>query len=73
MRKKIFKYIQHISYKMNINEQMLSKFKHFINDLIKVFPEHEECINKNYTENNENDALMVGSRKKESYVVNKTG
>lgn len=35
---------------MNINEQMLSKFKHFINDLIKVFPEHEECINKNYTD-----------------------
>jgi hypothetical protein len=39
---------------MNINEQMLSKFKHFINDLIKVFPEHKECINKNY-----NDILLL--------------
>ena len=35
---------------MNINEQMLSKFKNFINDLLKVFPEHEECINKNYND-----------------------
>ena len=33
---------------MDINEQMLSKFNHFINDLIKVFPEHEDNINKNY-------------------------
>ena len=50
MRKNIFKYIYHISYKMNINEQMLSKFKNFINDLLKVFTEHEECINKNYND-----------------------
>lgn len=33
---------------MNINDQMLDKFKNFINDLIKVFPEHKETIESNY-------------------------
>ena len=33
---------------MDINDQMLDKFKNFINDLIKVFPEHKETIESNY-------------------------
>lgn len=35
---------------MDINDQMLSKFKNFLQDLIKVFPEHKETIETNYNE-----------------------
>mgnify|MGYP000147164663 CR=1 FL=1 len=35
-------------------------------------PEFWRFSEENYTENNDNDALIVGNRKKESYVVNKT-
>ena len=35
---------------MDINDQMLSKFKNFLKDLIKVFPEHKESIEINYSD-----------------------
>lgn len=33
---------------MDVNEQMLSKFKKFLNDISNVYPEHKESINNNY-------------------------
>ena len=44
---------------MDINDQMLSKFKNFINDLIKVFPEHSETIQTNYNDILELDKLII--------------
>ncbi len=35
---------------MDINDQMLSKFKNFLNDLIKVFTEYKESIESNYND-----------------------
>lgn len=33
---------------MDINEQMLSKFKKFLNDISNVYPENKDIINNNY-------------------------
>ena len=44
---------------MDINDQMLSKFKNFINDLIKVFPEHSESIQTNYNDILKLDKLVI--------------
>jgi len=35
---------------MDINDKILKLYQGFINDIIRVFPEHEEIINKNYKE-----------------------
>ena len=35
---------------MDINNQMLTKYKKFLNDIIIVFPEHKDIINKNYND-----------------------
>ena len=33
---------------MDINNQCLSVFKSFVNDIVKVYPEYEDTINKVY-------------------------
>jgi hypothetical protein len=33
---------------MDLDNKTLTLFKGFINDILKVFPEHKECIDKNY-------------------------
>ena len=48
---------------MDINDQMLSKFKNFINDLIKVFPEHSELIQTNYKDILELNKLVIDDNK----------
>jgi len=35
---------------MNINDKILKLFQGFINDIMRVFPEHEDIIKKNYCE-----------------------
>jgi len=44
---------------MDFNDKTLTLFKSFINDIIKVFPEHNDCINKNYNEILELDELII--------------
>ena len=34
---------------MNLDNKTLTLFKSFVNDICKVFPEHKECIDKNYS------------------------
>ena len=44
---------------MDINDQMLSKFKCFLNDICKVFPEHSDSIQQNYNIILELDSLVI--------------
>ena len=44
---------------MDINDQMLSKFKCFLNDICKVFPEHSDSIQQNYNVILELDSLVI--------------
>ena len=44
---------------MNVNEQMLSKFKKFLNDISNVYPEHKESINNNYKDILNCDELKI--------------
>jgi len=44
---------------MDFNHKTLTLFKSFINDLIKVFPEHKDCMEKNYTVILELDELNI--------------
>ena len=44
---------------MDLNDKTLTLFKSFINDIIKVFPEHKECIDKNYCDIFESDELNI--------------
>ena len=43
---------------MDVNEKTLKIFKGFINDLIKVFPEHKESLEINYNDVLNLDELM---------------
>ena len=44
---------------MDFNDKTLTLFKGFINDIIKVFPEHKECIHKNYDDILNTDDLNI--------------
>ena len=44
---------------MDFDDKTLTLFKSFINDIIKVFPEHEDCINKNYNEILQLEELII--------------
>lgn len=55
---------------MDINDQMLSKFKNFLNDLIKVFPEHKESIEKNYSDIFELETLDINNNEIVSSFLN---
>jgi len=44
---------------MDFNDKTLTLFKGFINDILKVFPEHNECITKNYSDILELDNLII--------------
>ena len=44
---------------MDFNDKTLTLFKGFINDILKVFPENAECINKNYSDILESDDLII--------------
>ena len=44
---------------MDFNDKTLTLFKSFINDIIKVFPEHKDCINKNYNEILQLEGLII--------------
>ena len=33
---------------MDLDNKTLTLFKSFVSDICKVFPEHKECIDKNY-------------------------
>ena len=35
---------------MDLDNKTLTLFKSFVSDICKVFPEHKECIDKNYSE-----------------------
>ena len=43
-------YIYYLLYKMDLDNKTLTLFKSFITDICKVFPEHKECIHKNYSD-----------------------
>ena len=45
-----FLYIYYLLYKMDLDNKTLTLFKSFVSDICKVFPEHKECIDKNYSE-----------------------
>ena len=44
---------------MDFNDKTLTLFKGFMNDILKVFPEHTECINKNYSDILDSDDLII--------------
>jgi len=44
---------------MDFNDKTLTLFKGFMNDILKVFPEHTECINKNYNDILNSDDLII--------------
>uniref|UniRef100_A0A6C0C6U7 Uncharacterized protein n=1 Tax=viral metagenome TaxID=1070528 RepID=A0A6C0C6U7_9ZZZZ len=44
---------------MDFNDKTLTLFKGFINDIMKVFPEHKESLNKNYNDILELDNLNI--------------
>ena len=44
---------------MDFNDKTLTLFKGFINDIMKVFPEHKECIHKNYDDILDLDNLNI--------------
>ena len=45
-----FLYIYYLLYKMDLDNKTLTLFKSFVSDICKVFPEHKECIDKNYSD-----------------------
>jgi len=44
---------------MDFNDKTLTLFKGFINDILKVFPENAECINKNYSDILNSEDLII--------------
>ena len=50
---------------MDFNDKTLTLFKGFMNDILKVFPEHTECINKNYS-----DILELDNLDAYKYLIN---
>ena len=44
---------------MDVNEKTLKIFKGFINDLIKVFPEHKDSLETNYNDVLNLDELII--------------
>ena len=48
---------------MDLDNKTLTLFKSFVSDICKVFPEHKECIHKNYSEILELSELSIDDNK----------
>ena len=48
---------------MDLDNKTLILFKSFIFDICKVFPEHKECINKNYSDILESNEISIDENK----------